>query len=80
MPKAIAITNDTIELVLRESEWPEAISEDLLPKPTHVYLQDVQFPHGFVDHCIVTVKTFEATFKQPNQPLIANKLVDVDYL
>jgi hypothetical protein len=72
MPKAIFITPSNLPLVSELSGWPgdpEVIG--------YFYVEDVQFPHGYVDKAIITAATYHATF---NRMCGDTELVPVDYL
>lgn len=73
MPKAIYITEDNLSLVSGLSGWekdPQVIG--------YYYVQDVQFPHGYVKEAIITRETFEATFKLTTS-VGQDRMYEVDY-
>jgi len=63
MPKAMLITASNILKVSTIADWDLGHDASLTG---HWYVQDVQFPHGYVDQAIVTPQTFDATFKIPD--------------
>jgi hypothetical protein len=77
MPKAMLITTENIQAVSETAKWNLQNDESL---DGYWYVEDVQFPHGYVDQAIVTPQTFDATFKIPDAPGNPEKeLIPVDY-
>jgi hypothetical protein len=78
MPKAMLITSTNIQTVSEISKWN---LQDDTSLTGYWYVEDVQFPHGYVDQAIVTPQTFDATFKIPG-PTAGDPemtLIPVDY-
>ena len=75
MPKAMLITNTNLAKVSEVSKWDLHDDESLSGM---YYVEDVQFPHGYVDQAIVTRETFDSTFK--SDVLVTGALlISVDY-
>ncbi len=77
MPKAMLITAKNIvevsRIAKRDLEYDVSLDG-------YWYVEDVQFPHGYVEAAIVTPQTFDATFKITDAPGDPTKeLIPVDY-
>lgn len=64
MPKAMRITESNLPQVREISGWE--LPDDDVSLFGMYFVEDVQFPHGYVDQAIVTQTTFEATFDSPS--------------
>lgn len=62
MPKGMLISTTNVKKVSEIAKWD---LEHDISLDGYWYVEDVQFPHGYVEAAIVTPQTFDATFKIP---------------